>query len=61
MATKEQRTIAIGTMISAKKEKELKAQSGGSNVGKYSHVGADNFAGTKCGLPGGCHRMATIY
>jgi len=38
--------------ISANQEKELRNKPGGSNAGEYEHVGAENFAGNACGLPG---------
>lgn len=57
MATKDQNgninvKIARGMSISAEREHQLQHKAGGSNVGQYSNVSPDNFAGNKCGLPG---------
>ena len=38
--------------ISVNKENELKKKPGGSNIGEYSQVSQENFAGNACGLPG---------
>jgi len=38
--------------VSAAKQHELQGRPGGSNIGEYSRVAQENFAGTACGLPG---------
>lgn len=52
MATKGNLKIGRDLMISAAREHEIKNRPGGSNVGEYGHVSANNFAGNACGLPG---------
>lgn len=52
MATKDDVKIARNMMVSAAREHELKNRPGGSNVGEYSNVSPDNFAGNACGNPG---------
>lgn len=55
MATKgayKEKPIARGMMVSASREHELQKKAGGSNIGEYSNVSPDNFAGNACGLPG---------
>lgn len=52
MEDKKQYRIEKNMMVSAKKQHELKNKPGGSNVGKYSEVSNENFAGNACGLPG---------
>ena len=52
MATKENYKDERPLNISAATERETRAKAGGSNSGEYSHVGASNFAGNACGLPG---------
>ena len=51
--------IARGLSVSSKEEEELHKKAGGSNVGEYSNVDPENFAGQHCGLPG-AYPMDTI-
>lgn len=52
MATKEQLKDIGGMRVSAAREHELQNRPGGSNIGEYSRVAKENFAGNACGLPG---------
>lgn len=52
MATKDNYKITKTEMVSAKKEHELQNRPGGSNIGEYSRISDENFAGNACGLPG---------
>lgn len=52
MANKDDVKIARNMMISAKREHELQARPGGSNIGEYANLSPDNFAGNACGIPG---------
>jgi hypothetical protein len=52
MATRDNYKITRTQMVSPKKEHELQNRPGGSNIGEYSGVSDDNFAGNACGLPG---------
>lgn len=38
--------------VSPSREKELQNREGGGNIGDYSNISDENFAGTNCGLPG---------
>lgn len=59
MATKEGVKIAKNLMVSAAHEHALKLSPGGSNVGKYPKISAEDFAGNACGNPGS-YPMDTI-
>ena len=39
-------------MVTPAKEHSLTAMPGGSNIGEYSRVKSEDFAGNACGLPG---------
>lgn len=39
-------------MVSVEQERKLRKMAGGSNIGEYSSVSNENFAGNACGLPG---------
>jgi hypothetical protein len=52
MASKGEFKIARNMMVSASREHELKNRPGGSNVGEYANVSAENMAGNACGNPG---------